>query len=72
MVTSWTKLADNTTTYTNVAKAVFSSVVSGNSGIPMGLLMALTYADSSTSITDPWVDVSKASGTSFTNVAKAT
>lgn len=72
MVTTWTKLVDNSTTYTNVAKAAFSSVVSGNAGIPMGLLMALTYADVSTTVTDPWTDVLKASGTSFTNVAKAT
>lgn len=66
-----------TTTWTNLPKpspttSVITQVFSG--GDPIGLLLALTNTSVSTTsvLTGIWTDVTKASGTTYTNVAKAT
>ncbi len=72
MTTTWTGVPTNSATYTNIPNAAFSSVSSGGVGEPIGLLLALTYAESSINVIDPWTDISKASGSSWTNIPKAT
>lgn len=73
MTTSWTKLSDNAASWTGVPKAASAittvNIVPGN---PIGLLLALTYATASSYTTDTWTDITKAMGTAYTKVAKAT
>lgn len=63
-----------TTTWTDILKAtgtpwseVANAQILPNTGSPIGLLMAFTYASG-----NGWLDISKASGTSWTNIEKAT
>ena len=72
MTTTWTKVGENSSSWTGVPKAQFASIASGSVGEPIGLLLALTYATSTSIIIDPWTDISKASGASWTKIAKAT
>lgn len=62
-----------TTSWTNIPKpSGVDHTVNTEAGTPIGLLLALTYADTSSVISGIWTDIPKASGTSYTNVAKAT
>lgn len=62
------------TTWTNIPKPTDGSGTHTVSpGMPIGLLLALTYSTSSTTpATSIWTNITKASGTSWTNIPKAT
>ena len=60
-----------TTTWTDITKPATSEITI-ESGMPIGLLLALTYGTSISTPIDIWTDVSKASSTSYTKIAKAT
>ena len=64
--TSWTKIAKATNTATGGATI--------NVGNPIGLLLALTYSTSSSvpGNVGGWNKITKASGTSWTKITKAT
>lgn len=85
--TSWTKLTKATKSWTKVTKASGTSwtsipkaTIPGAGGAitpgqPIGLLLALTYATSSSgggTAGTSWSTISKATGTSWTKLAKAT
>lgn len=72
-MTAWINVAKPTgQNWTAVPKPTFPTVVMGNVGSPIGLLLALTYSDSNTVVTDPWTKISKPSGTNWTSVTKPT
>ena len=60
------------TVWTDIAKPSLMSAVTISAGMPMGLLLALTYSESSTMGVATWTDVANASGTSWTNIPNAT
>lgn len=75
MVTSWTDIPKASgTPYTKVPKPSGSGSSSSGPavGSPIGLLLSLTYATTSSIITQMWTGVAKASGTSWTDIPKAT
>lgn len=74
MVTSWTNISKPVgTAYTNIPKALgTTSVVGIGGGDPIGLLLALTYSRVQIVTTGIWNDISKASGTAWTDIPKAT
>ena len=58
---AWTNVVKASgNSYTKVAKPVFSSIASQSSGSPIGLLLALTYAGTVVTTTDPWTNIAKA------------
>lgn len=66
-----------TTSWTDIPKPLpTTSVMSNNfsGGSPIGLLLSLTYSTvtQSSIVTGIWTNISKASGTTYTNIAKAT
>lgn len=77
MTTNWTPIADNTTSWSDVPKplpttSVVTQVLVGG-GDSMGLLLALTYAGTSTTssvVTNIWTPINNNS-TSWTEVPKA-
>lgn len=77
MTTSWTKIADNPASWSNVPKPIpITSVITNNftGGDPMGLLLALTYSQitQSSIVTGIWTKIAEPIGTSYTKIAKAT
>jgi hypothetical protein len=74
MTTSWTKVTKASgTSWTKISKATNADhTVSTVVGSPIGLLLALTYATTSSVATGIWTDIPKASGTSWTKITKAT
>lgn len=77
MVTSWTKIPDNNSTWSNIPKASpVTSIITNNftGGNPIGLLLALTYSQvtQSSVITGIWTKIPEAFGTTYTKIAKAT
>ena len=59
--------------WTNVLKPSETSVLGGTGGVPIGLLMALTYAGDFSSVVTGWTDIAKPVGTaSWVSVAKPT
>lgn len=60
------------TTWTSVPKPTFSGTVTINAGEPIGLLLALTYSDTQVIPGQGWTKITKASGTPWTAVPKAT
>lgn len=75
MPTLWTTINKATgTAWTSVAGATLgSSSIMSTEGVPIGLLLALTYSTTS-SVTSglQWTTVSKATGTSWQTINKAT
>lgn len=75
MATSWNKVTKATgTPWTKIPKAVSTGSGGGtiNVGNPIGLLLALTYATSSTVPGhEMWTKINKASGTAWTKITKA-
>lgn len=70
MVHTWTRTNKASgTSWTRINKP--SDEVTISAGMPIGLLLALTYANSSTKVTG-WTRVQKASGTAWTRINKAT
>lgn len=59
-------------TWTKVNKPTESSVFGSTGGMPMGLLLALTYAENSSSVVTGWTDVTKPTSSTWTAVAKPT
>ena len=69
---TWTNIAKATgTSWTNITKVQSPTTVS-QVGVPIGLLLALTYATTTQSGDNLWTNIAKASGTSWTSVSKAT
>lgn len=72
----WTKVNKPTSqAWTGVAKPAESSVmtIGGGGGVPIGMLLALTYAGNSvSSIITGWSSISKPTTDGFTKVAKPT
>lgn len=63
------------TSWTDIPKPTLSSgsVVISTAGVPIGLLLALTYATTSSVTTQrSWTDIPKPSGTVWTDIPKAT
>ena len=58
------------TTWTNIPNPTLSTATSAG-GVPIGLLLALTYADSSMSPGTNWTNVANPSGTTWTNIPNA-
>lgn len=58
--------------WTNIAKPTESSVISFPAGVPLGLLLALTEAVSTSSITSGWTNIVKPTSSMWTAVAKPT
>lgn len=70
MVHTWTKITKPTgNTWTKIPKPSDEIITTG--GVPIGLLMALTYANTSTAVKG-WTKIPKASGTAWTKIIKAT
>lgn len=75
MPTSWTKVNKASgTSWTKIAKATGGGASTTiPAGTPIGFLLALTYgADVVIPGGDIWTKITKATGTSWTNIAKAT
>lgn len=71
-MTTWTKITKASgTAWTVIAKPSSGAAVTIAAGEPIGLLLALTYASSSSFTTDIWTRITKASGTAWTNIPKA-
>lgn len=72
-MTTWTKIAKpSASTWTNLPKPTATSASAVvQAGSPIGLLLAFTYSTSGTVPSNAWINISKASGTTYTNVAKA-
>lgn len=66
-MTTWTKITKASGTgWTKIAKAV--DPVTSTGGTPIGLLLALTYANTTDSL---WTKITKASNTTWTKITKA-
>lgn len=74
MTTNWTKIPKaSNTNWTKIPKATFPGQVTISSGMPIGLLLALTYSSSSiTPGVSIWNKVSKAVNTTWNKITKAT
>ena len=72
MTTTWINIAKASGTGWTGVPAPITSVVGLLGGMPIGLLLALTYTQDIPVQVDPWTDITKASGTSWTGVPKAT
>ena len=71
----WTKINKPTNAnWTGVTKPSESSVLQlgGNVGEPIGLLLALTYAGTISSVTSGWGDIAKPTSSTWSLVAKPT
>ena len=72
----WTDTAKPAgTSWTDIPKPILisGSKIISQVGVPIGLLMALTYATTSSITTQSsWTDVPKPSGTTWTDIIKAT
>ena len=70
----WTNVSKPTTDdWTGVSKPSESSVLTtGGGGEPIGLLMALTYTETVTSVITGWTDVTKPTSSVWSLVAKPT
>ena len=69
----WTIVGKPTTQdWTRTAKPAESSVIlsGGNAGEPIGLLLALTYAGTISSVTSGWSEITKPTVASWVAVAK--
>lgn len=73
MVTTWTNIPKQTSTgWTDVPGPTDGASTVIHAGEPIGLLLALTYANTIVIPTNIWTDIIKANGTGWTNIAKAT
>lgn len=71
MTTSWTKIAENTSSWTGIPKPQGTTTTTTVVGSPIGLLLALTYSITSSFTSDPWTKVPE-NTSSWTKIAKAT
>lgn len=70
---TWTTISKPTdATWTGVAKPAEDIEVLRPVGTPIGLLLALTYADPITSVLTGWSGIAKPSTYNWSNVAKPT
>lgn len=58
--------------WTNILKPAESSVSTGNTGEPIGLLMAITQSATSSSITSGWANINKPTSSTWTTIVKPT
>jgi len=64
-----------TTVWTDIPKPSVASsyIVVSQAGVPMGLLLALTYATTSSVMgSSTWIDIPKATSAVWTDIPKAT
>lgn len=58
--------------WTNVNKPSETTTDSGTAGMPIGMLAAITYSDTTSSVITGWGNVAKSTASVYTNVAKST
>lgn len=60
MVTTWTNIAENSSSWTDVPKPVAGTSTTISAGEPIGMLLGITYSDASSISSDIWTYVPKA------------
>lgn len=58
--------------WTNVLKPAESSITTGISGVPIGLLIAITQSEDTSSVLTGWTGIAKPVSSTWTTVAKPT